>query len=108
MLLDKELTQGMFKGFVSALVDKVLEVLRLKDLRDDLRMCKHMRCNYRIEWSFKCGVNCSAKFFAFLPTILFVPWVYRYPNARGIIEIWWLHYRISFGKWIPKEGKSND
>jgi hypothetical protein len=68
-------------------------------LFDDLKRCKGNRKKYRIKPNIKFLVDTKNYYFSFLPTILWMPWIYRYTNSQGVIDIWWLHFHISIGKW---------
>lgn len=68
-------------------------------LFDDLKECKGNRNEYRIKPIIKFKVDKENYYFSFLPTILWMPWIYRYPNTIGVIDIWWLNFHIFIGKW---------
>ena len=68
-------------------------------LVEDLKSCKNDRKKYRIKPTIKFYVDKQHYYFAFFPTVLWMPWVYRYPNINGVIDIWWLHFHILIGKW---------
>ena len=68
-------------------------------LFEDLKKCKGRRRQYRIKPSIRFHVDREDYYFAFLPTILWMPWIYRYPNIDGVIDIWWLHFHVLIGKW---------
>jgi hypothetical protein len=68
-------------------------------LFDDLKECKGDRNEYRIKPIIKFKVDKENYYFSFLPTILWMPWIYRYPNTIGVIDIWWLNFHIFIGKW---------
>lgn len=65
----------------------------------DLRMCKKSRKEYHVKPYFKFLIDSDHYYFAFLPTILWMPWCYRYPNLHGVIDIWWLNFHILIGRW---------
>ena len=65
----------------------------------DLKNCKGYRREYRIKSTIKFIVDTEDYYFSFLPTVLWMPWVYRNPNSDGVIDIWWLHFHILIGKW---------
>ena len=65
----------------------------------DLKNCKGHRKQYRIKPTIRFLVDKDDYYFSFLPTVLWQPWVYRYPNIDGIVDIWWLHFHILIGKW---------
>lgn len=68
-------------------------------LIEDLKNCKGHRKEYRIKPTFEFRVDTEDYYFSFLPTVLWMPWIYRYPNSVGLIDIWWLHFHILIGKW---------
>ena len=68
-------------------------------LIEDLKKCKGHRKEYRIKPFIEFRVDKEDYYFSFLPTILYMPWVYRYPNSVGVIDIWWLHFHILIGTW---------
>ena len=65
----------------------------------DLKKCKDRRKAYRTKPFIEFRVDKEHYYFSFLPTVLYVPWVYRHPNSIGVIDIWWLHFHILIGKW---------
>ena len=67
-------------------------------LFEDLKKCKSDRKKYRIKPIIKFYVDKEHYYFAFLPTVLWMPWVYRYPNVNGVVDIWWLHFHILIGR----------
>lgn len=68
-------------------------------LFEDLKRLKSHRKEYRIKPFIEFRVDKEDYFFSFLPTILYIPWIYRHPNSIGVIDIWWLHFHILIGKW---------
>lgn len=82
--------------------------MKLKKLFEQLKRLKPNRKNYRIKPSFKIWVDDRDYYFSFLPTILWEPWIYRYPNSEDVVDIWWLNIHISIGTWASKEtGEEN-
>lgn len=71
----------------------------MKRLIEGLKMCKGDRKRYRINPIIGFEVDRDHYLFSFLPTIIWCPWIYRHPNSIGVIDIWWLHFHIYFGKW---------
>lgn len=71
----------------------------MKRLIEGLKMCKNDRNKYRINPVFGFEVDRNNYLFSFLPTIIWCPWIYRYPNSVGVVDIWWLYFHIYFGKW---------
>ena len=72
----------------------------MKKLFNDLKKCRKNRNQYRIKPYFKFKIDRHDYFFSFLPTILWIPWVYRHPNCVGVVDIWWLNLHILIGKWV--------
>lgn len=71
----------------------------MKMLFEAMKKCKGNRENYRLKPSIRFEADRQYYWFAFIPTITFIPWVSRYPNSDGIVDIWWLHFHILIGKW---------
>ena len=65
----------------------------------DLKKCKKSRKKYRIKPCIRFYVDKEDYYFSFLPTILWMPWIYRRHPADGVIDIWWLHFHILIGRW---------
>lgn len=63
-----------------------------------LKHCRPDRKKYRINPIFGFEVDRSNYLFSLLPTIVWCPWICRY-NGFYVIDIWWLHLHIAFGKW---------
>lgn len=76
--------------------------MKLKKLFNDLRRCRHMKGEYRVKPTIRFYINTRSYFFAFLPTIIYEPWIYRHPNSDGVIDIWWLNCHILIGTFEPK------
>lgn len=68
-------------------------------LINDLKRCKENRKKYKILPIIKFERDTKDYLFSFFPTIVWSPWVYRFPNAVGVVDIWWLHFHILIGKW---------
>lgn len=68
-------------------------------LIEDFKMCKGNRKKYRVLPFIEFRRDTESYLFSFFPTILWCPWVYRYPNCVGVVDIWWLHFHILIGKW---------
>ena len=68
-------------------------------LFEDLERCKENRNKYRLIPSLRFYKDIDGYDFSFIPTVLWCPWIYRYPNSDGVIDIWWLHFHILIGKW---------
>ena len=65
----------------------------------DLKECKGYRKKYRIKPSIRFIRDKEDYCFSFLPTIIWQPWIYRYPDSDDVIHIWWLHFHITIGTW---------
>ena len=67
-----------------------------------MRNLKQYRCEYRIKPTIRFYIDKRGYFMSFLPTVLWEPWINRYPNT-DIIDIWWLNFHILIGTWEPKK-----
>lgn len=76
--------------------------MKLKKLFESLKRCKGHRKDYKIKWEVKFEVDDSNYIFSLLPTMVFVPWPYRYLRET-IMDIMWLNCHITIGKWMSKE-----
>lgn len=63
-----------------------------------LKISKRIRKKYKIK-PYISFVSHFPNHFFILPTILVMPWIYRYPDSC-IIEILWFNFSICIGKWI--------
>ena len=68
-------------------------------LFEDLERCKEYKKEYKLIPSLRFHRDTDSYYFSFIPTVLWMPWIYRYPNLDGVIDIWWLHFHILIGKW---------
>jgi hypothetical protein len=77
--------------------------MKLKKLFKFLKRCRPDRKDYYIEPKVVFWVDDSNFSFFVLPTIVFVPWIYRY---KGVCccEIMWLNLHIGIGIWQSKDG----
>lgn len=75
-------------------------------LFEDLKRCKYMKKDYILKPAIKFEIDTYHYYFAFLPTVLFLPWCYRRAGCKGVVDIWWLNFHIAIGTWEYKE-KSN-
>jgi len=81
--------------------------MRLKKLFRSFRDCKPEREKYCIEPKITFEVDTYSYIFSFLPTIVFVPWTYRYTGSAPL-SITWLNMSICFGIWRRKDGVFSD
>lgn len=65
----------------------------------NLKECKSDRKKYRIKPAIGFQADTRDYMFSFLPTVIWCPWIYRYSNSVGVVDIWWLHFHIWFGRW---------
>ena len=72
----------------------------MKKLIEGLKRCKGDRKRYKIIPVVKFAIDNDHYYFSFFPTIKWQPWIYRYPNSIGVIDIQWLIFHIAIGKWI--------
>ena len=78
--------------------------MKLIKLFKDLKHLKPNRKNYRIKPTFRIKIDDHDYGFSFLPTVFWEPWIYRYPNLDGVVDIWWLNIHILIGTWeVVKE-----
>lgn len=82
--------------------------MKLKKMLKDLKRLKPNRKNYRIKWTFKVGVDNKDYVFSFLPTIIWMPWIYRMPGLDSVVEIWWLNMHITIGRFERAENKEEE
>lgn len=75
-------------------------------LLKSLKECKPDRKKYRVNPILRFEVDKRDYCISFFPTVVWSPWIYRYPNMLGVVDIWWLHYHIVFGKWEPLSCKN--
>jgi hypothetical protein len=73
--------------------------MNLKKLFADMKQCKKCRPEYRVKPTIKFYIDTDHYAFAFLPTVLWEPWVYRYPGLDGVVDIWWFNMHILIGTW---------
>lgn len=79
--------------------------MKLKKLFADLKKCRDSKSKYRIKPTLHFDIDDRHYYFALLPTIRILPWIYCYPNSKGFIDIWWLNCHILIGTFEPKESK---
>lgn len=72
-------------------------------LIENLNRCRYLRKEYRIKPTFRFYIDTRHYYFSFLPTVLWMPWIYRHPNGDGVVDIWWLNLHLLFGTWELKE-----
>lgn len=60
-----------------------------------------MRNEWYIDPIVKAIIDKEDYLYALLPTIIWMPWRYRYPNTF-IVEFHWLIFHIGFGLWKHK------
>lgn len=80
--------------------------MKLKKMFETLKQCKPHRKDYVIEWNITFNVDDHYYVFAFLPTIVWTPWPFRYPNMP-VINIMWFNCSINIGTWKNKEDANN-
>ena len=72
---------------------------RLKMLLSSLKRHKPHRKRYRIKPTIRFHIDDEDFGFAFLPTIAWMPWIFRHPGEDGVVTIWWLNFYILIGTW---------
>ena len=71
--------------------------MKLKKLFNDRKKCKHLKKDRHVKPTVEFYIDTSNYDFAFLPTVLYIPWVYRMPDSEGVVDIWWLNCHILIG-----------
>lgn len=69
-------------------------------LFEELKRCKEDRKDYKIKPTIRLLIDRRDYIISFLPTIVWQPWIYRYPETDGVVDIWWLNIHILIGKWV--------
>ena len=69
-------------------------------LKENERLESLNRKDYKIKPTIKLLVDKEDYVISFLPTIVCQPWIYRFPNDDGVVDIWWLNVHILIGKWV--------
>ena len=77
--------------------------MALKQLISDLKKCRPFRGDYKIKPKIRVDVD-TRRFRCFiLPTISYVPWIYRQPDVGlGVVEVKWLNFTIVVGEWVKR------
>ena len=65
-----------------------------------LKELKEQRKEYKIKPVVKFFAD-RGYYFSVIPTVIFCPWIYRYPDD-WVVDIWWLHFHICIGRWKRK------
>ena len=75
----------------------------------DLKACKPDRKNYQLKPKIRLDVDTKRYRCYILPTILYVPWIYRIPNVGlGALEIKWLNFTIVLGEWVMRDAEKGE
>lgn len=78
-------------------------------LFEDLKACKPYRKDYKLKPKIRLDVDTKRYRFYFLPTILYVPWIYTIPNVGlGALEIKWLNFTIVLGEWVTRAAEKGE
>ena len=78
--------------------------MKLKKLFKNLKKCKPHRKEFHMKPSIRIAVDDNHYTFSFLPTVVYEPWIYRYPNLQEpLLDIWWLNIHILIGTWKKRE-----
>ena len=67
-----------------------------------LKRCKGYRKGYYIKPQIEFCID--SELFCFLPTVMFVPHIYRYTNCY-VFEVAWINIHIGIGLFLPKKGE---
>ena len=76
------------------------------ELFKTLRKLKPQRKDWYVKPAIKIEIDREYYVFHFLPTVVWMPWPYRYPD-QFIVCISWFNLHIGFFKWIRKEAKND-
>ena len=77
--------------------------MALKKMCNDLKKSRPARKCYQIKPNIRVDADTRRFRFYILPTILYVPWIYRHPNVGlGVVEIKWLNFTIVIGEFVTK------
>ena len=82
--------------------------MKLKKLFKKLRDCKKYKYEYRVKPSIKFSVDDTYYYFSLIPTITFMPWICRWPNIEGVVDIWWLNVHILIGTFEMKKESTDE
>lgn len=74
----------------------------LKKLLAILKKYKQYHKDFHIKPIVVCEVEDTDYMFAFLPTVVWQPWVFRRNHAH-VVDIWWLNLHIYIGCWEEKK-----
>lgn len=77
--------------------------MSIKELFKKLKTRRAERKNYKIESYCQLVMDTEDYCLAFIPTIIWQPWVCRESNIRGVVDIWWLNVHLLIGKWTLKK-----
>ena len=80
--------------------------MKLKKLFEKLKELRSKRKDYRVKPTIRLCVDDHDYYFAFLPAVLYMPWIYRHPDTDGVIDIWWLNMHLLIGHWNTKKEDS--
>lgn len=61
-----------------------------------------MNSRWIIKPAIKFEIDTTDYMICFLPTIIWMPWKYRYPNSY-VFDITWLNLHIGIGLWQRKD-----
>lgn len=76
--------------------------MKLRKMFKRLKELKKYRKDYVIKPKVIFEIDDSHYFFYLIPTIGFMPWIYRWPGT-SVLEIMWLNMHICFGIWEAKK-----
>lgn len=77
--------------------------MKLKKLIRKYKLFKNIpHDDYYIDWNVKFEVDDNDYLFTILPTVVWQPFMLRYPNT-AVLDIWWLNIHIIIGTWMRKE-----
>lgn len=72
--------------------------MKLKKMFESFKRCKGLKEKNDITWDVSFEIDDNCYLFSFLPTIMWQPWPFRYPNC-SVIDIMWFNCHILIGTW---------
>ena len=77
--------------------------MKLRKLFKRIKACREDGPSpFRIKWNIKFQTDDTDYIFSFLPTIIWMPGIYRYPGTC-VIDITWLNLHLTIGTWVYKD-----
>ena len=70
----------------------------MSDYKKKIKKRREQRKEYCIKPRVSFENDIKDKMVSFIPTIIFMPWRYRW-NGTYVVDIWWLTFHIGIGIW---------